>query len=1447
MNRVYQGRVHSVTLLDPDGEPESSFTASELTDQSSSLLWQHHCIFQDAINYYLLALGALADPEALAGSRMLADLRSRLSAAWETFPRRDAAAAAARSLRDSLTPWLLLPKDASIDTAFAAVLAGNTASGEARALALALLLEKCKGESGVQQNGRGYFPRFCVEDTKPSWDFSTRALAAARGKDELAAILHAPDASLKDLHAVASKMDLSWTVKTDPEKFFKGDEAIKRLNKALDNLEERLKNPDKRLAEALTDISAPTDQIAEMRAALADLPDDYSIPRNRKATPDLTFATIAFITFPNALTAAFLRLSVGKPKGKKTTTGAIDYGAAGDDPIKLSRGERGYVFPAFTSLTAWNAGALGSPAWKEFDIAAFKEALKSLNQFNQKTEERDAKSHQTEGELAHILGGELKDWKPTSESEEENAAPPSAIDPKLFALGRKLEEVLTLDLSETVVDPEPRQLQFGTASFSYRLGEWHISHASLRGFRDIGEQWRDLYRKADGQPKTAQLLEAVTAYQRNEKYKKSIGSVPLFRTLCEERFWPLWAPLDTAADEDGDDAGEGSTEENRTLRAMAEFHLKVRDFQRQQEPINLTPAEPRHSRRLYMFSDVRNKEAKVIFRSKDPENPSLECGIAHTLPDRSVELRRLSVRYTAPRLRRDHLLSASGSEWLQPMMEALGIKRPDDDESKKDESSFFSSAVSLMPDFMRSEPGRDYSELRFLLNFPKTIDETWLHKALGKSARFRNRFNGTKEKDLHLNWEGTTSSKIKSDALFHDDPEICKNGFTTLSIDLGQRTAGAWALLKVTTSNPRTDGSKRPVRILGTNGKNTWYAEVQRHGLLRLPGEDKKVQTKDGDFITEHSGSAGRNASEEEYDAACKFATEHLAAENAKNWLGESPTDRSYPEQNDALIALANRRLSRLATYHRWSCFDPDRPELAHRRDKLVETLLEELQHWKAAYVGEWRALVEAGDFAKFRTCAGEAFARYRQQLGEALTTLANRVAPLRGRSWQWHGRPAKKDMPRYGELRDTGPAPAQTPFLRGQRGLSMSRLEQLERLRVLFLRYNRSFDREAGVPAKFGRADLGRESGEPCALILAKLERMKNERINQTAHDITALALGVRLTRHKKDREVRQANDIHGEYERIPGREVADLVVIEDLNRYLTSQGRAPSENSRLMKWSHRSVRDKLKMICAEAYGIPVVEAPAAYSSRFSAVDAAPGSRCEERPFLDNFSRDLLMRRASAANRPGAPHPYDSAALLAQFDRLAEENRKRRGAKKPLFTLLYPRVGGTLFTALGHTQVVQADVNAAINVGLRALAAPDQIDILHKVRSYRKDDRLFAGKALTKQRNAREKAAFANKPEIILEGEASKKLARASAPNFFADPHGIASFDKASAEISGEKCQLASGVGLWGTVNERFLSHLVQLNNLRLVKYKLEPVDIISTSETLQNSAPNDDDQIPM
>lgn len=1418
INRIYQGRVTGMetnhgTLKDPEWH---RFEKPEWEQR----LREHHATFQAAVNYYLVALAALADP-AHAASRLIQDLRTRIKDAWKNFPR--PTSSKARGLRESLTPWLRLSDHATPEDAYAVILEGNEADPQVRALALALLLEKCGGESAIQQGGRGYLPKFSVsrnENGKPyegSWDFDAVAVAANKGKSRLAGLIHS-EFDESELVSLARQMDITWAgIKCKSDETIEGNALAERLNLALEHQIKRFRDPNRLLSKAEQEliISFPelTDYLDKQRAKIQTLSKDIRLAINKggNISWDLVYSTYLFKVFPSAYTAGILSLSIKKPKSDSSETNnpGPDFAALGDDPIKLARGARGYVFPAFTALPDWNPLSPGEPVWKEFDIAAFKEALKSLNQFNQKTAERLETENNLRGQLAIMLGGKVPGWKPRKTDSGEEEAVPEPLDTMLFALARELERTLTENLDDTVLG-ELQTETFGDKEYVWREGESEITRAALRGLNDISEEWRKVHAKHKGRPPCKALEDVVKEYQADEKNRRAVGSVQLFLLLCEERFWPLWL---------SDDESEEADTSRSFLREMAAFHMCHRDFRRSLEPINLTPAEPIHSRRLYMFSDIKDQLAKIGYGTGSEAN-TVQCAIVYRDADNVAKEVRVRLHYSAKRLLRDELQGGEESRWLQPMTRALGLPVP-----KPEEPSVFNSALSLMPDPVGLSAEKDNPQLRFLLNFPVTLDPGWIHQGLGKSARWRGQFNGTRDKNLHLHWPKTFNDQIKGvDSGWWLNPVIIENGFTTLSVDLGQRAAGAYALLKISCCDPRkrTSPTKRPVRDIGFDGKRHWFAEVLTTGMLRLPGEDIETPDNFGGTRSRKYDSKGRPANDLEWQFARKLA-EALEADIPENWVGKSPNEKRFPEQNDALIALANRRLSRLNTFHRWSCFNPDRTEVAARRENLIEKLAKELSHWRNPEVIAWKQHFDSGDFKAFREAAGEGFLKLRKSLGEQLLDLANRIAPLRDRSWEWAARKNGRDKTGvYRELQDSGlPLSESKVWIRGQRGLSLARIEQLENLRRLFLRHNRSFDREPDERASFGPDDLGRNSGEPCRLLLDKIDRMKEQRVNQTAHLILAEALGVRLKAHDINLKKRRERDIHGEYERIPGRQPVDFIVIENLDRYLTSQGRGPSENSRLMKWAHRAVRDKIKMLAEEPFGIPVLETAAAWSSRFSAKTGSPGFRCEERTILDDWLRDSLMKRMELPEKRGQPGRTDYEALLNQFKRLAKLNEGRQTMDKMPHSLLLPKTGGPLFLSLDADTPWQADINAAINLGLRAVAAPDAIHLIHKIRTEldRKDTPLL----FPIQKNAREKAAFEGKPAIVLKVDASEKLSKAANPNFFYNHQEIAKFDAGTVEVGGNAIPVAFGMSIWSRVNEQAVTRVVDINRKRLNRWELK------------------------
>ena len=85
MNRIYQGRVTKVQKLKPDCKGMKPEDWEDM-DDGEDALWRHHEVFQDAVNYYTLALVALG--EALPDSHPFRKLRERMQEGWEVFPKR---------------------------------------------------------------------------------------------------------------------------------------------------------------------------------------------------------------------------------------------------------------------------------------------------------------------------------------------------------------------------------------------------------------------------------------------------------------------------------------------------------------------------------------------------------------------------------------------------------------------------------------------------------------------------------------------------------------------------------------------------------------------------------------------------------------------------------------------------------------------------------------------------------------------------------------------------------------------------------------------------------------------------------------------------------------------------------------------------------------------------------------------------------------------------------------------------------------------------------------------------------------------------------------------------------------------------------------------------------------------------------------------------------------
>jgi hypothetical protein len=534
----------------------------------------------------------------------------------------------------------------------------------------------------------------------------------------------------------------------------------------------------------------------------------------------------------------------------------------------------------------------------------------------------------------------------------------------------------------------------------------------------------------------------------------------------------------------------------------------------------------------------------------------------------------------------------------------------------------------------------------------------------------------------------------------------------------------------------------------------------------------------------------------------------------------------SFPEQNDKLLRAASRAQWRVSRLHRWCWFLADEKKRGDALKEIRESFTAPAERNERWLPDKIKTLAEKENDPRL---ANELAALLRDKLNKLsglFELLANRILPLRGRSWKWEKHPIATNENRVYLLNQNGAALPDVR-LRGQRGLSFERIEQIEELRRRFQSLNQTLRRDIG-----GRPPIRRDEAvpDPCPDLLEKLDRSKKQRVNQTAHMILAEALGVRLVNPPANKaDLRQDRDQHGVYEKF--RDPADFIVIEDLSRYRASQGRAPRENSRLMKWCHRAVRDKLKELC-EPFGIPVLETPAAWSSRFCsrsgvagfrAVEVHPGLKMES-PWSWHLKRLELYRKNSEQHPLSDDARTESEQIEKLFADLDKANKDIHGERPKWRTLYAPKAGGPIFIPICNRipkpddeklqpAVIQSDINAAINLGLRAMADPRLWSIYPRLRTQREKD----GTML-----AREKRKYGEKAKMKIElVKEDKEISTTNRnPNFFADLSQTISWG--NAKLEGDKqCPLVSGKAIWSEVKKIQWRLVQKINQQRIQSWQ--------------------------
>ncbi len=369
---------------------------------------------------------------------------------------------------------------------------------------------------------------------------------------------------------------------------------------------------------------------------------------------------------------------------------------------------------------------------------------------------------------------------------------------------------------------------------------------------------------------------------------------------------------------------------------------------------------------------------------------------------------------------------------------------------------------------------------------------------------------------------------------------------------------------------------------------------------------------------------------------------------------------------------------------------------------------------FKDAEIWKWDALADAVKKQIGDSMEGE------DALDKLLVAVIEFCMPLRGRHWRWNYVPNGERL----SWTDRDSAPDWKPNIMGMRGLSMKRLEQILNLRQRCQSFAKLETRYHG-PYKagdFNPPDSTRdELADCCPLLLERSNRIREQRVDQTAHLILAEALGMELKNPAEvaDKKTRKAEvDLHGEYQRRKDKNGkayprCSVIVLENLERYQTSQERTKMENSRLMKWAHRAIIEKLEDMC-RPFGITLMLVDPAFSSHFDSRTGLPGVRVNQiSPGFENeypYNRWIEGKTKAGGETQLAK---DIKALAKTF----AEHPEYKGE------LVLAVEGGKEFVPVaappsGNDGPINADICAAGNIGLRGIADPQRWDVFPRLRT---------------------------------------------------------------------------------------------------------------------------------
>jgi len=271
----------------------------------------------------------------------------------------------------------------------------------------------------------------------------------------------------------------------------------------------------------------------------------------------------------------------------------------------------------------------------------------------------------------------------------------------------------------------------------------------------------------------------------------------------------------------------------------------------------------------------------------------------------------------------------------------------------------------------------------------------------------------------------------------------------------------------------------------------------------------------------------------------------------------------------------------------------------------------------------------------------------------------------------------------------------ASDPAIRKVGGLSLPRLATLTEFRrkvqVGFFTRLQPDGTRAETKEQFGQSALD------------ALEHLREQRVKQLASRIAEAALGIGRMRRPMEGKDPKRPDVRVDAP-------CHAIVIEDLTHYRPEETRTRRENRQLMTWSSSKVKKYLAEAC-QLHGLHLREVSASYTSRQDSRTGAPGIRCQDVP-VDEFMRSPFWRKqVKQAEAKQAENKGDARdRFLCNLNAMWKDKTVADWEKAGVIRI--PLNGGEIFVSADCTSPaakgLQADLNAAANIGLRALTDPD-------------------------------------------------------------------------------------------------------------------------------------------